>query len=43
VFAIELRREHRNSGLTEQQRGDCIYYLEALKAGKLRQPRQKVA
>jgi hypothetical protein len=36
VFAIELRQEHRNEGLTEQQRNDCIYYLEALKAGKLR-------
>jgi hypothetical protein len=43
VFAIELREEHRHKGLTEQQRSDCIYYLEALKAGKLRQAEAKAA
>lgn len=35
VFAIGLRPEWRNKGLTERQRSCCIYYLEALKAGKL--------
>lgn len=43
VFAIELREEHRNKGLSEQQRSDCIYYLEALKAGKLRTNAAKLA
>jgi hypothetical protein len=43
VFAIELRSEHRNKGLTDGQRSDCIYYLEALKAGKLWQPQQQAA
>ncbi len=43
VFAIHLRSEHRNKGLTEQQRSDCIYYLEALKAGKLRTNAAKIA
>lgn len=38
VFAIQLNKEFRgeNTGLTEQQRSDCIYYLEALRAGKLK-------
>lgn len=43
VFAIELRSEHRNKRLTKQQRSDCIYYLEALKAGKLRTNATKLA
>jgi hypothetical protein len=43
VFAIELRQEHRNKGLTEQHRSDCIYYLEGLKAGKLRTNAAKLA
>jgi hypothetical protein len=43
VFAIELREDHRGKGLTDQQRSDCIYYLEALKAGKLRQVETKAA
>lgn len=36
VFAIELNRDFRGSGLTEDQRNDCIYYLEALRQGKLK-------
>ena len=38
VFQIGLHKEYRgeNVGLTEQQRSNCIYYLEALRAGKLK-------
>lgn len=36
VFAVGLQPEFRNKGLTEQQRSDCIYYLEAMKSGRLK-------
>lgn len=43
VFSIGLNREHRGKGLTEQQRSDCIYYLEAMKAGKLESIKKEAA
>lgn len=35
VFAIELKPEFRKKDLTDEQKSNCIYYLEALKIGQL--------
>lgn len=36
VFSISLKRQYRQGNdLSDEQRSDCIYYLESLKQGKL--------